>query len=174
MQLPIVIIICLYCWCTHIIYSRKVLELSPTHSNVILEVIQVPIASKAWMRGTWVPPCWHWGWNCTWCTLQTICQLKYTRVHVQVHLSLQAQIGVLEHELGCTWTWVSEVLPLFMSISSRVTVSTQPSFPRYCNTKCEKLLYAKPVSFWFWMTFLNLYFVYIIVFIIVTVPPICF
>ena len=38
-------------------------------------------------------------------------QLKYTQVHVQGHLSLQAWISVLEPELGCTWTWVGEVLP---------------------------------------------------------------
>ena len=42
---------------------------------------------------------------------------KYSQVHVQVDLSSQAWIGVLEHELRCTWTWVCEVLPLFRRTS---------------------------------------------------------
>ena len=121
-------------------YSRKGGELQPTHPNVNSEVSQVPLASQARHRGTWLPPRWHWGWNCTRCTLQTssppprklgsgelVCkvhlvqfQLKYTRVHVWVHLSSQARIGVLKHELRCTWSWVGEVLPLFRRTSSKV------------------------------------------------------
>ena len=119
-------------------YSRKGGELQPTHPNVNSEVSQVPLASQARHRGTWLPPRWHWGWNCTRCTLQTssppprklgsgelVCkvhlvqfQLKYTRVHVRVHLSSQARISELEHELRCTW--VGEVLHLFRRTSSKV------------------------------------------------------
>ena len=121
-------------------YSRKGGELQPTYPNVNSEVSQVPLASQARHRGTWLPPHWHWGWNCTQCTLQTssppprklgsrelVCkvhlvqfQLKYTRVHVWVHLSSQDRIGELEHELRCTWSWVGEVLPLFRRTSSTV------------------------------------------------------
>ena len=36
------------------------------------------------------------------------------QVHVRVQLSLQAGICVLKHELRCNWTWVSEVLPLYL------------------------------------------------------------
>ena len=124
-------------------YSRKGGELQPTHPNVNSEVSQVPLASQARHRCTWLPPRWHWGWNCTRCTLQTssppprklgsgelVCkvhlvqfQLKYTRVHVRVHLSSQARIGELEHELRCTWSWVGEVLPLFRRTSSKVNSS---------------------------------------------------
>ena len=129
-------------WCgrTHMKYSRKGGELRPTHPNVNSEVSQVPLASQAWHQATWLPPRWHWGWNCTWCTLQTsspppckigsgelVCkvhlvqiQLKYTQVHVRVHLSSQAQIGELKHELRCTWSWFGEVLPLFRTTSSKV------------------------------------------------------
>ena len=84
---------------------------------------------------------WLWGWNYTRCTFQTsfppqctlgsgelVCkvhlvqfQLKYTQVHVWVHLSLQAWIDVLKHELGYTWSWVGEVLPLLRITSSRVS-----------------------------------------------------
>ena len=108
-------------------YSRKGGELQPTHPNVNSEISQVPLASQA-QQGTWLPHCWHWGWDCTWCTLQTsspppcrlrsgelVCkvhlvqfQLKYTRGHAWVHLSSQARIGVLKHELGCTWVETAE------------------------------------------------------------------
>ena len=122
-------------------YSRIRGELQPTHTNVNSEVSPVPLTSQAQHRGTWLPPCWHWGWNCTWWTLQTssppsrklvsgelVCKvhlvqfhLKYTRVHVRVHLSSQAGIGELEHELRCTWSWVGEVLSLFRRTSSKVS-----------------------------------------------------
>ena len=127
----------LYCWCTYIKYSRKGAELQETHPNVNSEACRVHLASQARHQGTLLPPCWHWGWNCTWCTLQTssplprklgsrelVCkvhlvqfQLKYTRVHGWVHLSSQARIGVLKHELRCTWIWVGEALHLFRRTS---------------------------------------------------------
>ena len=81
-------------------YSRKGKELQPTHPNVNFEVSQVPLASQARHWGTWLPPCWYWGWNCT-------------------RFILQACIGVLKHEFRCTWSWVSEVLHFFRKTSSR-------------------------------------------------------
>ena len=116
----------LYCRCSDMKYSRKGGELQLTHPNVNSEVR--------------LPPRWYWGWNCIQCTLQTssppphklgsrelVCKvhlvqfkLKYTQVHVRVHLSLQAGIGELEHELRCTWSQVCEVLPLFRRSSSIV------------------------------------------------------
>ena len=63
------------------------------------------------------------------CKVQIIqFQLKYTWVHVPVKLFSQARIGVLEHELRSTWTWVVVGPPLFRRTSSRrETVPLQTS-----------------------------------------------
>ena len=45
-------------------------------------------------------------------------QIKYTWVHVQIHLSLQARIRVVKNKLRCTWNWFDEKLPLFQRTSS--------------------------------------------------------
>ena len=95
---------------------------------------QVPLASQGWQQSTWIHSHRHCGWHGTRCTLQTsspphcklsfgehVCkghlvqfQLKYTRVHVWVHVLASLDWCIR------TWAevylnWVCEVLPYVSS-----------------------------------------------------------
>ena len=69
-------------------YSRKGGELQPTHPNVNLEVSQVPLASQARHWGTWLPPRWHWGWNCTQCTCRQVLRSRACEAYLWVNIGM--------------------------------------------------------------------------------------
>ena len=90
-------------------YSRKEADFWLTHTNVNSEERKVPLVSQDRHWGTWLPPRWHWGWNCTQCTLHTSSpphrKLGSREVFYKVHL--------VQFQLNFTWVhvWVDIYIP---------------------------------------------------------------
>ena len=102
--------------------------------NVNSEISQVPLASQAQQR-TWLPHRWHWGWDCTRCTVQTsspppckfgsgelVCkvhlvqfQLKYTLVQGCL---LGCSLSNTYMEFGLVWPLTGRGLTLLVSIQN--------------------------------------------------------